>query len=382
LESTEPVRILIVEDSVTVAGMLEDILEKEFPVEVEIAKDCKSTRKIISMETFDIIMLDFRLPDGHGHQLLRETRELDRPPLAIMVTGHGDEDIAALSLRLGASGYVVKDNSLPTVLPEVIGKAIDEVALKRAEEKLLESEERYRLLADNSLSGIVLHDGFNVIYTNESVSRISGYPQEHFKTIKDILNLLVPGERKRVVQNMKSRLSGEDVPRVYDTRFVHKDGSIVEIQLMNTLSRLKGKLVILVIINDITERVNAENALREEKAFIEASLNTLPDVFCVFDLEGNVIRWNRTLSEVTGYGDEEISTLNTADFFGEELHYDKEAVAVIIRGGRGTFETTIRTKDGTHIPYEVSGSLLRDDEGNLVAVCTIGRDISERGSEE
>lgn len=377
MEPPEPVRILIVEDSVTVAGMLEDLLVTDFDVEVKLARDCESTRKLLSVEAFDIIMLDYRLPDGHGHQLLEETRELDRPPLAIMVTGHGDENIAALSLRLGASGYVVKDNSLPSTLPDVIGKALDEIALRRAEDKLAESEERYRLLADSSLSGIVLHDGFNILYTNESVSVICGYPQEHFKTIKDVLNLLIPGERDRVVQYMKSRLSGEEVPEIFDARLIRKDGSIAEIQLMNTLTRLKGKLVILVTINDITERVNAQNALREEKAFIEAALNTLPDIFCVFDLEGNVIRWNRALCEVTGYGDDAIASMKTPEFFGENLQYGKETLSKMIKGERVTFETEIRTRDGNLIAYEISGSLLRDDQGNLVAVCTIGRDVSE-----
>ncbi len=378
MESPELVRILIVEDSLTVAGMLEDILETEFDVEVEIARDCKSTRKILSSETFDIVMLDYRLPDGHGHQLLEETKELDEPPLAIMVTGHGDEDIAALSLRLGAFGYVVKDSSLPSILPDVIGKALSEIALSRAEDKLLESEERYRLLADNSLSGIVLHDGFNVLYTNKSVSRIFGYPQEHFKTIKDILNLLVPEERGRVVQYMKSRLSGKEVPEIYDTRITRKDGSIAEIQLMNTLTRLKGKLVILVTINDITERVNAQNALREEKTFIEAALNALPDIFCVFDLKGNVIRWNRALCEVTGYKDDAIASMKVPDFFGEDLKYGKETLSKMIKGERGTFETDIRTRNGNRIPYEISSSLLRDNQGDLVAVCTIGRKITNR----
>lgn len=378
MEPPEPVRILIVEDSLTVAGMLEDLLETEFDIEVEITRDCESTRKILSEETFDIIMLDYRLPDGHGHQLLEETRELDKPPLAIMVTGHGDEDIAALSLRLGAFGYVVKDDTLSSVLPDVTEKALNEVALGRAEDKLLESEERYRLLADNSLSGIVLHDGFNIFYTNESVSRICGYPQEHFKTIKDILNLLVPGERDRVVQYMKNRLAGEEVPEIYDTRLIRKDGSIAEIQLMNTLTRLKGNLVILVTINDITERVNAQNALREEKAFIEAALNALPDIFCVFDLEGNVLRWNRALCEVTGYGDDAIASMKTPEFFGENHQYGKETLSKMIKGDRGTFETDIRTRDGNLIHYEISGSLLRDDQGELVAVCTIGRDITNR----
>lgn len=378
MEPPEPIRILVVEDSLTVGNMLKELLEKEFSAQVEIARDCKSTRKMLSLEAFDIIMLDYRLPDGHGHQLLEETREMKNPPMAIMVTGYGDEQIAALSMRLGASGYVVKDDSLSSVLPEVVGKILEEIALKRAEDRLLESEERYRILADDSLMGIVIHDGFNIIYRNERVSAISGYPGEHFKTIKDLLDLLVPGERDRVIQYMKERLAGEDVPQVYDTRFVRKDGSVADVQLMNSLSKLKGKVVIIVTINDITERVKAEKALREEKAFIETTLNTMPDVFCVFDLQGNPIRWNTALREVTGYDDDEIRSMNASDFYGDDLRYQKEDLTKLFKGERGTFTSDILTKDGKSTPYEISGSLVRDDTGNLVAVCTIGHDISTR----
>ena len=382
MDSSEPIRILIVEDSSTVAKMLKDLLEEEFSALVEITKNCASTREKLSSQTFDIIMLDYRLPDGHGHELLEETRAIVKPPLAVMVTGHGDEAIAALSLRMGASGYVVKDDTLSEALPEVMGKLIDEIALKQAEEKLQESEERYRLLVDTSMSGIFVHDGFNILYANEAVSTISGYPRDHFNTIKDVLDLLAPGERDLVVQHMKSRLAGEEVPQTYDTAFVRKDGSVANVQLMNTLSKLKGEPVIMVTVNDITDRKKAEEALKEQKAFIESALNAIPDVFCVFDLEGSILRWNNALSEVTGYRDEEISSMKASEFYGEDFQYGEESVHEMVEGRRGTFITTLLTKDHGSIPYELSSSLLRDHQGKLVAICTIGRDISARGDRD
>jgi PAS domain S-box-containing protein len=70
--------------------------------------------------------------------------------------------------------------------------------------------------------------------------------------------------------------------------------------------------------------------------------------------------------------------MKTPEFFGENYKYGKETLSRMIKGERGTFETDIRTRDGNLIPYEISGSLLRDDRGSLVAVCTIGRNITDR----
>lgn len=248
------IRILLVEDNVPVAQMMRELLERDFSARVEIARTCAAAREKLSTNDYDIVALDYRLPDGHGHELLERITFTDEHPPVIMVTGHGDEDIAALSIRLGASGYVVKDKNLTLRFSEAVNKALNEIALSEA-----------------------------------------------------------------------------------------------------------------------------ENDLRAEKAFLEAALDALTDLFCVFDAEGNIIRWNRALSEVTGYSNEEISNMNTRDIFGEgDFQYGRGGFVEIIKGGRKSFEAIARTKDGRKLPYELSGSFLHDDDGNLIGTCIIGRDISER----
>jgi PAS domain-containing protein len=66
------------------------------------------------------------------------------------------------------------------------------------------------------------------------------------------------------------------------------------------------------------ERKRAEEELREEKAFIENTLNNLLDNFVVLDLEGRFIRWIKRINRVTGYSDKEISSMKITDLFQEE----------------------------------------------------------------
>ena len=58
-----------------------------------------------------------------------------------------------------------------------------------------------------------------------------------------------------------------------------------------------------------TEHTLVEDSLRKEKAFIEGALNSLQDVFYVFDLNGKFLRWNKSFSAVTGYSDEEMNEI-------------------------------------------------------------------------
>jgi len=99
----EKLRALVVEDEPETALQLRRILEKKFPLEVETAHDCASARKKISDGQFDIVTLDFMLPDGRGLDFLEELTSADSGTRVIMVTGHGDEETAVRWMRIGAA---------------------------------------------------------------------------------------------------------------------------------------------------------------------------------------------------------------------------------------------------------------------------------------
>ena len=120
--------------------------------------------------------------------------------------------------------------------------------------------------------------------------------------------------------------------------------------------------------------------LEEANAFTESVLNSLPDTYHSFDLEGKPLKWNKATGEVTGYSDEEISSMSPSDFVSEEDRRELEStVAEALGGGRRpSYEATVITKDGKRISFEFAGPLLAGPDGNVIGFGAIGRDITER----
>jgi PAS domain S-box-containing protein len=126
-----------------------------------------------------------------------------------------------------------------------------------------------------------------------------------------------------------------------------------------------------------------EDSLREETAFTESALNSLQDVFYVFDLNGRFLRWNKSLSAISGYSDEEISIKKPTDFFlGEDIRNISNAIEMVVKNGTARVEAKFITKNGEHIDYEFTGTLLKDYDGKPLGICGVGRNITERKNAE
>lgn len=122
--------------------------------------------------------------------------------------------------------------------------------------------------------------------------------------------------------------------------------------------------------------------LERHHQYTDDILDAIDDVFYVLDENGSLKRWNESLSEVSGYTDEEIPSMTTADFFGDD---DRDTAVAAVREGfeRGSVnvELDIRTKDGDTVPFEFVGSTLEDTSGDTV-LAGIGRDVSDRVERE
>ena len=182
---------------------------------------------------------------------------------------------------------------------------------------------------------------------------------------------------ERIQKTLEGQLS-DAVEFQYDIPETGRSGwvSHTNAPLCNALDEIIG---VIATVRDITERKRTEKALMEGTTFTENALNTIGDVFFVFDLEGKFLRWNKSLSSVTGFGKEEIVSMKPTDFFrAEEVPQVLAAIEQAYREGSATIETVIATKDGRILPYELKGSILRDYEGVVIGISGIGRDITER----
>lgn len=160
-------------------------------------------------------------------------------------------------------------------------------------------------------------------------------------------------------------------------------GELFPATVLLTRVELGGETLLQATVRDVTEQKQTEEALQEEKQFTEASLDSLDDTFYVFNQQGEFLRWNSRLRAVTGYTDNEISRMRPSDFFAPEDGRRVEAtIDHVFEHGTAQLEASLLTKDGKGIPYEMSGSLLRDSRGNIIGLCGCGRNIARRKQAE
>jgi len=122
-----------------------------------------------------------------------------------------------------------------------------------------------------------------------------------------------------------------------------------------------------------------ERGLDKDREFLESAIDTLEDIFIVFDLSGELLHWNRSALKITGYRSEEVAGMSITDFFDtSERERVFSTVATGIQTGYASIEFGLVCKDGRSVPFEFYGTPLHDDDGDTIAVTAIGRNITER----
>ncbi|NEX22853.1 PAS domain S-box protein [Thiorhodococcus mannitoliphagus] len=181
----------------------------------------------------------------------------------------------------------------------------------------------------------------------------------------------VHAEAKRVVAEMLAGsrdscplplLKANGERRLVDTRVV--------------MGHWDGRPAIIGVSRDITEQVQQQEALRDERHFSAGLIDVLPGVFYLFDAQGRLLRWSN-LGAVTGYPDERIAAMGALEFFVEEDRARvQQAVLHTLEQGDGVVEANLLLADGRQILYRMAAR--RIFIGNEPHLIGIGIDISEQ----
>lgn len=107
----ETLRVLVVEDEPTMRELLRDMLYKAGATRVTECDDVAGARMAFADEEFQIIMLDLGLPDGDGHELMREFKRAKESQHIVLVTADDSIESIQKAISAGANGYVVKPYS-------------------------------------------------------------------------------------------------------------------------------------------------------------------------------------------------------------------------------------------------------------------------------
>src|SRR5437016_8996883 len=98
--------LLIVDDEKTTREGLRDALQDRY--DVYLAQDAKAATELLEKEHFDVLLTDFRLPSEDGMKLITRAKTLSKPPVCILMTAYGSEELAVEAMKHGADDYIAK----------------------------------------------------------------------------------------------------------------------------------------------------------------------------------------------------------------------------------------------------------------------------------
>ncbi len=224
---------------------------------------------------YDVLLLDHRLQGLNAIEVMKELRSLQIQLPIVLVTGHGDEDVAVQALKLGAADYVVKSSDYLYHLPSVIENAYNRSQLLQEQEALRTSEERFRRLSENAqdiISRLAVFPETKWEYISPAVTTILGYPPELFYNDNDFHHKIIHPE------DLQSFHSGIPVSDLINNpiliRFRHLNGHYVWMEMRSVPLYDSDQRIIAIesITRDITERKVAEQHTQRHMDRISAML--------------------------------------------------------------------------------------------------------------
>jgi PAS domain S-box-containing protein len=290
--------------------------------------------------------------------------------------------------QIARDGRVVWVHDEATLIRDEEGNALywlgvqyDITEQKRIEEELRQSEERFKVLSQEVVEGIILSENGRIIDANRSVTEMFGYRLEELIG-KDAIELTPPEYGELVRQ----RISDEDT-RDYESRGLKKDGTIFPIEIRPRHLPYSGRRIRVTSVIDLTERKQAEEALIMSEERYRTLVEQLPAVTYMQEIENATLAYvSPQIESVLGYSPEEY--LANPDLRSQTIHPEdrgwvlQEDIRTDETGEPYSVEYRRISRDGRVVWVREEAVLVRDSEGRPLFWQGILMDVTERKHQE
>ncbi len=161
---------------------------------------------------------------------------------------------------------------------------------KLAENKLRQSEEKYRMIVENAIDGIEITQDNRLIFFNDQLAKMLGYTKEELLNTP-FSQVFTEKALEELKERERKRAAGAELPSIYKTTFRCKDGDVIKVEVSYEIIDYHDKPATFAIIRDITE-----------KELLEEKLNQSQKLESVGRLAGGVAHdFNNKLTVIVGY---------------------------------------------------------------------------------
>ncbi|MBI3994019.1 MAG: PAS domain S-box protein [Candidatus Lambdaproteobacteria bacterium] len=251
-----------------------------------------------------------------------------------------------------------------------------------AEQKLSESEEKYRNLLEHSMPGIAITLADRYLYVNQAFCNIFGFRSpEEIMGSNQLMIVVAPEEHERLMHYRRERLAGRPAPDRYEFRGLRQDGTRIWLECMANLVSWEGQQGIQLSYIDITERKRSEEAL----ARLASAMDQAQEGIFILDGQGRVDYVNPACERMTGYA--------RAESLGRPFHELGLSYGLAVTGRDGwrrvresgtSWEGRSRNtrKDGSVYHVECSVSPVRNPAGEILYYVSVQKDVTQQVSLE
>ncbi len=389
---SKPARILIMEDSASLALFLQKKLEDDGYV-VDVADNGEEGLAMYETGSHDVLVVDQVMPVYEGLEVIRILASRGPLPPTIMVTGGGSEQLAVEAMKLGAYDYIVKDAAegyfelLSSVIERALRRYRLDEAKKKAEKELQESEERYRTVVEDMPAMICrfLPDG-TLTFVNDTYCRYFN------KNKEDLINQnclqFIPKEDHEKVKNQFMVLTIQNPIRTHEYQIiVHSDELRWQQWTDRALFDTQGNLIEYQSIGqDITDRKRAEKRLSHKRRLIDRIMKASPSGIMLLNTEGHIVFVSNRTEEILGLSKNKLTQLSYnapefrfTDTSSEPVPDEQLPFMRVTAAGETIYgmHYAFQQPDGKQVFLSVNGAPILEKSGEISGVVLTLGDITD-----
>jgi diguanylate cyclase (GGDEF)-like protein/PAS domain S-box-containing protein len=270
----QPTRVLLVDDDEDDYVMTRELLSEAATgvFQLDWASEYDEAIAMIERREHDVYLLDYRLGERSGLEILRAAG--NRNPLSpmILLTGQGDNFIDIEAMREGAADYLVKGQLTSDMLARSIRYARERA---KASQSLRESEERYQRLVEHSPDAIIVHTERRIVFVNGAGIHLLGANSSAELVGKPIMNFVHTAYRESVSKRILLSLRDNMEVPFAEEKFLRLDGKEIDVEVGAVPFVYENERAVQVVARDIRARKLIEEKLVHD-AFHDA-LTGLPN---------------------------------------------------------------------------------------------------------